>query len=191
MESSWSIGLGCSVPVIAIVAQGTPSGQRTVSGRAVQAARRRRPEQHDRPSRRRAAAVARPPRQHRLFRYFAGRRRTPPPNRAPARAVSGRSPSRRRRPRTFLRRPGARRRPGRLRRTFGTQWVVWVGGIALALGGIFLVRYSIEQGLFGPGLRVLFGAILAAALVGLANWRGAGDHRRHRRPADARTSRAS
>jgi uncharacterized membrane protein len=50
---------------------------------------------------------------------------------------------------------------------FGTQWVVWVGGLALALGGIFLVRYSIEQGLFGPGLRVMFGAILAAALVGL------------------------
>src|SRR5262245_62096745 len=27
----------------------------------------------------------------------------------------------------------------------GTQWAVWVGGLALALGGIFLVRYSIEQ----------------------------------------------
>jgi uncharacterized membrane protein len=54
-----------------------------------------------------------------------------------------------------------------LEKRFGTQWVVWVGGLALALGGIFLVRYSIEQGLFGPGLRVLFGAILAAALVGL------------------------
>ena len=26
---------------------------------------------------------------------------------------------------------------------FGTRWVVWVGGIALALGGIFLVRYTI------------------------------------------------
>ena len=45
--------------------------------------------------------------------------------------------------------------------------MVWVGGLALALGGIFLVRYSIEQGLFGPGLRVLFGAILALVLVGL------------------------
>lgn len=29
---------------------------------------------------------------------------------------------------------------------FGTRWVVWVGGIALALGGIFLVRYTIQQG---------------------------------------------
>ena len=56
---------------------------------------------------------------------------------------------------------------GDLEKRFGTQWVVWVGGIALALGGIFLVRYSIEAGLFGPGLRVLFGALLAAILVGL------------------------
>src|SRR5436190_358612 len=52
-------------------------------------------------------------------------------------------------------------------RRFGTQWVVWVGGIALALGGIFLVRYSIEAGLFGPGLRIIFGAVLALALIAL------------------------
>ena len=45
----------------------------------------------------------------------------------------------------------------------GTQWAVWVGGIALALGGIFLVRYSIEQGLLGPGVRVTLGALLAIA----------------------------
>src|ERR1700736_3911917 len=26
----------------------------------------------------------------------------------------------------------------------GTRWVVWVGGLTLALGGFFMVRYSIE-----------------------------------------------
>ncbi|HKY87732.1 MAG TPA: DUF2339 domain-containing protein, partial [Pseudorhodoplanes sp.] len=46
-------------------------------------------------------------------------------------------------------------------RRFGTQWVVWVGGIALALGGIFLVRYSIEAGLLGPRVRIALGALLA------------------------------
>src|SRR5215831_9614402 len=35
---------------------------------------------------------------------------------------------------------------------FGTRWTVWIGGVALALGGIFLVKYSIEAGLIGPGL---------------------------------------
>jgi uncharacterized membrane protein len=53
---------------------------------------------------------------------------------------------------------------------FGTRWTVWVGGIALALGGIFLVRYSIEQGLLGPGVRIALGLLLAAALVAGGEW---------------------
>jgi uncharacterized membrane protein len=57
-----------------------------------------------------------------------------------------------------------------LEERFGTRWVVWVGGLALALGGIFLVRYSIEQGLIGPGVRVLLGALLAAGLVAAGEW---------------------
>lgn len=42
----------------------------------------------------------------------------------------------------------------------------WVGAVALALGGLFLVRYSIEQGWLGPGARVAAGALLALALIG-------------------------
>src|ERR1700682_5832929 len=53
---------------------------------------------------------------------------------------------------------------------FGTRWVVWVGGVALALGGIFLVRYTIQQGLIGPGVRIFLGALLALALVALGEW---------------------
>ncbi len=53
---------------------------------------------------------------------------------------------------------------------FGTSWVVWIGGLALALGGIFLVRYSIEQGLLGPGVRVFLGALFAAALIAAGEW---------------------
>jgi uncharacterized membrane protein len=53
---------------------------------------------------------------------------------------------------------------------FGTRWVVWVGGIALALGGIFLVRYTIEQGLIGPRVRIMLGALLALALVAAGEW---------------------
>jgi uncharacterized membrane protein len=56
---------------------------------------------------------------------------------------------------------------GDFERRFGTQWVVWIGGLALALGAIFLVRYSIEAGLFTPKLRIAFGAIFALFLVGL------------------------
>ena len=52
-----------------------------------------------------------------------------------------------------------------LEERFGTQWVVWTGGIAMAFGGFFLVRFSIEQGWFGPAVRVFLGALLAVALI--------------------------
>jgi uncharacterized membrane protein len=52
----------------------------------------------------------------------------------------------------------------------GTRWVVWVGGLTLALGGYFLVRYSIEAGLLGPGVRVLLGGLFALALLAAGEW---------------------
>ena len=57
-----------------------------------------------------------------------------------------------------------------LEERLGTQWAVWVGGLAVVLGGIFLVRYSIEQGLLGPGVRVTLGALLAVALIAAGEW---------------------
>jgi uncharacterized membrane protein len=52
----------------------------------------------------------------------------------------------------------------------GTRWVVWVGGLTLALGGFFMVRYSIEQGLLGPGVRTLLGGAFALALLAAGEW---------------------
>jgi uncharacterized membrane protein len=52
----------------------------------------------------------------------------------------------------------------------GTRWVVWVGGLTLALGGFFMVRYSIEAGLLGPGVRTLFGGAFALALLAAGEW---------------------
>ena len=57
-----------------------------------------------------------------------------------------------------------------LEERLGTRWAVWVGGLALALGGVLLVRYSIEQGVFGPGVRVALGALFALALVAAGEW---------------------
>ncbi len=48
----------------------------------------------------------------------------------------------------------------------GTRWAVWVGGLALALGGLFLIRYSIEAGIFGPGVRLTMAGLLGLVLVG-------------------------
>ena len=52
----------------------------------------------------------------------------------------------------------------------GTRWVVWIGGLTLAIGGFFLVRYSIEAGLLGPRVRVVLGGLFALALLGAGEW---------------------
>jgi len=57
-----------------------------------------------------------------------------------------------------------------LEERMGTRWAVWVGGLALGLGGLLLVRYSIEQGWFGPGARIVLGALFASALIAAGEW---------------------
>lgn len=57
-----------------------------------------------------------------------------------------------------------------LEERLGTRWVVWVGGIALGLGALFLVQYSIAEGLLGPFARVLAGGLFAAGLLGAGEW---------------------
>lgn len=52
----------------------------------------------------------------------------------------------------------------------GSRWAVWVGGVALALGGIFLVRYSIEQNLLSPSTRIALGGLFSLALIGAGEW---------------------
>jgi uncharacterized membrane protein len=66
--------------------------------------------------------------------------------------------------------PAAAAPPTTLEEKFGTQWVVWIGGLALALGGIFLVRYTVEQGLLGPGVRIFLAAIFAGLLIAAGEW---------------------
>jgi len=60
-------------------------------------------------------------------------------------------------------------RPG-FEEKLGSRWAVWVGGVALALGGIFLVRYSIEQNLLTPQTRITLGILFALALIGAGEW---------------------
>ncbi|MDF1584916.1 DUF2339 domain-containing protein [Marinimicrococcus flavescens] len=56
------------------------------------------------------------------------------------------------------------------------NWFVWLGGVALGLGGLFVAGWAIESGLLGPSVRLGLGALLGLALV------GAGERLR-RRPA--------
>lgn len=58
------------------------------------------------------------------------------------------------------------------------RWLIWLGALALALGAVFLVKYSIDQGYFGPLVRVVSGAALGIVLLLLGEWT-------RRRPAGA------
>ena len=58
------------------------------------------------------------------------------------------------------------------------RWLIWLGALALALGAVFLVKYSIDQGYFGPTVRVVSGAALGVVLLLLGEWT-------RRRPAGA------
>ena len=57
-------------------------------------------------------------------------------------------------------------RPGiALEERLGSRIFVWIGGLALALAGAFLVKYSIEQGWLDAKMRCLLGGLLGAALL--------------------------
>lgn len=62
--------------------------------------------------------------------------------------------------------PAPARAPvSQIENNLGSRWAVWVGGVALALGGVLMVRYSIENGLISPAVRLLLAALFGAAMI--------------------------
>ncbi|WP_133366188.1 DUF2339 domain-containing protein [Qipengyuania sediminis] len=53
---------------------------------------------------------------------------------------------------------------------FGRRLPIWAGGVALAVAGVFLVRYSIERGLITPLLRVVIAFAFGIGLLAGAEW---------------------
>ncbi|MGB7205821.1 MAG: DUF2339 domain-containing protein [Anderseniella sp.] len=50
------------------------------------------------------------------------------------------------------------------------KWFIWIGAIAIALAGLFLVKYMSDAGLLGPGMRVILGLLGGAALTVGGEW---------------------
>src|SRR6185437_10131432 len=50
------------------------------------------------------------------------------------------------------------------------NWLVWLGGVTLALGGAFLVKLSIDYGLLTPAVRVLLAVLLGIGLCAGADF---------------------
>jgi len=53
---------------------------------------------------------------------------------------------------------------------FAMSLPVWIGGIALALAGAFMVKYSIEMGFLSPSVRLTIGGLFGIALLIFGNW---------------------
>lgn len=62
-------------------------------------------------------------------------------------------------------RPAVEPVPRGLEQRLGARGFVWLGGACVGLAVIFLVKYSIDEGLLGPGMRVILGILLGIALL--------------------------
>ena len=51
-----------------------------------------------------------------------------------------------------------------------SRWLVWLGGIAISLAGIFLTAYAIEQGYLGPVTRITLGFLFGLTLLVGGEW---------------------
>ena len=74
---------------------------------------------------------------------------------------------------------GAQKRPAEswagppsksLEETLASRWLVWLGAVALALGGTFFVKYSIDQGWMQPAVRASLGLIFGVVLAVGGEW---------------------
>ncbi|HUR43851.1 MAG TPA: DUF2339 domain-containing protein, partial [Aestuariivirga sp.] len=45
------------------------------------------------------------------------------------------------------------------------RWFVWIGGVAIAIGGLLFVKYAYDNHLLSPALQIVLGLFLATALV--------------------------
>ena len=60
--------------------------------------------------------------------------------------------------------------PQNLEESLTSRWFVWLGAVAVALAGTFLVKYGIDEGYLGPAARCILGFVLGAALALAGEW---------------------
>ena len=59
--------------------------------------------------------------------------------------------------------PGTPKRD--MEQTLASRWFVWIGGAAIAIGGLLFVKYAYDNQLISPALQIILGLLLGAALV--------------------------
>ena len=66
-----------------------------------------------------------------------------------------------------------------MEQALASRWFVWIGGVAIAIGGLLFVKYAYDNGLISPSLQIFLGLLLGAALI------FAGDTLHRKTPATA------
>ena len=52
-----------------------------------------------------------------------------------------------------------------MEQALASRWFVWIGGVAIAIGGLLFVKYAYDNGLISPTLQIFLGLLLAAGLI--------------------------
>ena len=60
--------------------------------------------------------------------------------------------------------------PRDMEQALASRWFVWIGGVAIAIGGLLFVKYAYDNGLISPVLQVFLGLAAGAALVAAGEW---------------------
>ena len=55
--------------------------------------------------------------------------------------------------------------PRDMEQALASRWFVWIGGVAIALGGLLFVKYAYDEGLISPLLQIVLGLLAGVALV--------------------------
>jgi uncharacterized membrane protein len=50
------------------------------------------------------------------------------------------------------------------------RWFVWIGGVAIAIGGLLFVKYAYDNGLISPVLQINLGLLAGFALIAVGAW---------------------
>lgn len=53
-----------------------------------------------------------------------------------------------------------------MEQALASRWFVWIGGLAIAIGGLLFVKYAYDNGLISPTLQIILGLVAGAMLVG-------------------------
>lgn len=61
--------------------------------------------------------------------------------------------------------PPRRARDRDMEQTLASRWFVWIGGLAIAIGGVLFVKYAYDNHLIPPAVQIVLGLIAGALLV--------------------------